>query len=90
MRMDATTLLMLAGAAVLVYYLSTQSSAVATPLSIYPSMAKSSTQKASTATVLPSSLYTATQGQAQSAIAAQCVGAYPGCTPLMADTQLGF
>jgi hypothetical protein len=100
MKMDLTTLMFLAGGAALVYYLYQQQPQAA-PLAIYPSlgwtvakpttssMAKSSTQKASTV-IAPLSLYSSAQQQNQSAMLSQCVGAYPGCTPLTGDTQLGF
>lgn len=95
------TPVLIIGAAALAYYLYHQQTTVqAAPLSIYPSlawtaqpattsMASSGTQKASTV-VAPESLYTSAQNQAQAAIAAQCVGSYPACTPLTSDTQLGF
>lgn len=99
MKFDLTTLLWVGAAAAAVYYLSQQATAAATPLSIYPSlawtgatttsMATTPAQKAST--VVPSSsLFTTTQSQAQSALLTQCTGAYPGCTPMLGDTQLGF
>lgn len=89
-------MILLAAAAVAVYLLSQQTAAAA-PLSIYPeyaytatpTMATTAQQKAATV-IPPSSLYTTTQTQAQSAIYSQCAGAYPGCTPLMGDTQLGY
>ena len=73
--------------------------AAATPLSIYPefgytakttSMAASPQQNAPAAVIPPTPLYQAVQGQEQAAILSQCAGSYPGCTVLMADTQLGF
>lgn len=100
MKIDLTTLMVLAGGIALVYYLSQQQPQAA-PLSIYPSlawtattpttssMAKSASQKAAAA-VVPSTLYTSAQQQNLSAMLSQCVGAYPGCTPLVSDTQLGF
>ena len=72
--------------------------AAPTPLSIYPefaytarttSMAASPQQKAPAA-VTPTPLYQTVQAQEQAAILSQCVGSYPGCTVLMADTQLGL
>lgn len=70
----------------------------ATPLSIYPefgytsqtSMAATPAQKASTAVITPISYYTSVQNQEQAALLSQCVGGYPGCTPMLGDTQLGF
>ena len=70
-----------------------------TPYSIYPeyaytapaqattSMASGPAQKATTA---PQSYYSVTQQAAQQALYTQCVGSYPGCTPTLGDTQLGF
>ena len=68
-----------------------------TPLSIYPeygytaqtSMAASSKQQAPAA-VTPTTYFTSVQQQEQAALLSQCVGAYPGCTPMLGDTQLGF
>ena len=103
MKINSTILMILAGGAALLYYMSQQGllgTATATPLSIYPSlawtaapattsMAATPAQKASTV-VAPMSLYSSTQAQAQQALYAQCAGSYPGCTMTMADTQLGF
>ena len=99
---DSTTWLLYAAAAAAVYYALQSSGAIPaaatpTPLSIYPeyaytaqtSMAASPGQKAPTK-VLPTPYFTAVQAQEQSAILGQCVGSYPGCTVLLADTQLGF
>lgn len=94
--MDGTTLLLLAGGAALAYYLYTSGSlAQAAPLSIYPEFAYTATptkssQSSTKQIVSPTSLYTSAQGQNVSAMYAQCAGAYPGCTPMMTDTQLGF
>ena len=70
-----------------------------TPYAVYPefaytaqtSMASTPGQKASTA-VLPASMtsWTSVQQQEQAALLTQCAGAYPGCTPMLGDTQLGF
>lgn len=70
-----------------------------TPLSIYPeyaytaqtSMASTPSQKATTS-VVPQSMTTwsSVQEQEQAALLTQCAGAYPGCTPMLGDTQLGF
>jgi hypothetical protein len=88
MKVDTTTLLLLGGAAVAIYFLS-QQAATPTPLSIYPSMAHTPIQKAST--IVPaSSLFSSTQTQAQNALLFQCVGSFPGCTPLLSDWQLGL
>lgn len=88
MNSDLTTWLWIGGAAVAVYLLS-QQTAAATPLSIYPSMAQTPKQQAST--VVPaSSLFSSTQTAAQNALFQQCAGSYPGCTPLLGDTQLGL
>lgn len=98
MKMDMTTLLWIGGAAVVLYYLSQQSAGgAATPLSIYPSLAwtattsMAKTPKQQASTVVPaSSLFSSTQTAAQNALFQQCAGSYPGCTPLLGDTQLGF
>lgn len=99
MKMDASWL-WLAGGVALAYYLYQQLPQAA-PLSIYPSlawtavtpgttsMAKTPSQKAAAA-VAPTSLYSEAQQQNQAAMLSQCVGSYPGCTPLVSDTQLGF
>jgi hypothetical protein len=71
-------------------------STTAAPVSIYPefaytaqtSMAATPAQK--TTAVQPTSLFTATQQQAAWALQTQCAGSYPGCTPLLGDTQLGL
>lgn len=100
MKMD--TLIWIAGAGALLYFLSQQQTAAApvsttaTPYSIYPSMAYTATsmatnpaQKAST--IIPAStLYTSTQQQAVNALTSQCAGSYPACTPMLGDTQLGL
>lgn len=95
------TPVLIIGAAALAYWLyHQQTTAQAAPLSIYPSlawtaqpattsMATSPAQKASTV-VAPESLYSSAQQQNISAMAAQCAGSYPACTPLVSDTQLGF
>jgi hypothetical protein len=70
-----------------------------TPLSIYPefaytattSMASTPGQQASTAKIpQPISYWSSVQEQEQAALLTQCAGAFPGCTPMMGDTQLGF
>lgn len=68
-----------------------------TPLSIYPeygytaqtSMAATPAQKAPVA-VTPTSYFTSVQQQEMSALLTQCAGAYPGCSAMLGDTQLGF
>lgn len=73
-------------------------SGTATPLSIYPefsytaqtSMSTTPNQKATTAVIPPQSFFTSVQQQEQAALLTQCAGSYPGCTPLLGDTQLGF
>lgn len=99
---STTWLLWAAAAAAVYYYLQSKGTITvatqATPLSIYPeyahtaqtSMAASPNQKAPAAPVIPNSYYTAVQAQEQAAILTQCIGSYPGCTILTADTQLGF
>ena len=72
--------------------------AVATPYSIYPefaytaqtSMAKTPAQQAPAAVIPPTNAFTSVQQQEQAALMSQCAGSWPGCTNLMADTQLGF
>lgn len=95
--MNASTLLMLAGGAAVAYYLWNQTSAQAAPLSIYPEYAYTQTQTTSMATnakqkvpAVPTGLYAVAQGANQTAMYTQCAGSYPGCTPMMSDTQLGF
>jgi hypothetical protein len=69
-----------------------------TPLSIYPefaytaqtSMATTPAQKASTAVITPINYFTSVQEQEQAALLTQCAGGYPGCTPMLGDTQLGL
>lgn len=91
--------LLIGGGAAIAVYLYTQSGGTPAPLSIYPeyaytaqtSMAASPSQHATTkAPVVPTALFAATQAQEQSALYSQCAGSYPGCTPLLSDTQLGF
>jgi hypothetical protein len=108
MKTDTETLLMLAGGAALIWYMSQNAppasgagipvySTTATPLSIYPefaytqqtSMAATPAQKAPTA-VQPTGLFTAMQQQNAWAMATQCAGSYPACTPVLGDRQLGF
>lgn len=68
-----------------------------TPLSIYPefaytaqtSMAATPAQKAPAA-VTPTAYYASVQAQEQAALLTQCAGSFPGCTPMLGDTQLGF
>jgi hypothetical protein len=88
---------------VVIYYLYTQQQQAGgstptvglmqpTSYSIYPSMASMATtsnQQASTV-VPPVSLYSATQATNTADILTQCAGSYPGCSPLLADTQLGL
>lgn len=101
MKMD--TLLWIAGAGALLYFLSQQQTAAggtvsttATPYSIYPSMAYTAASMATNPaqkapTVIPAnSLYTSTQQQAVNALTSQCAGSYPACTPMLGDTQLGL
>lgn len=100
MRNDMGTWVMVAAGVALVAYLKSTSSAqtAAAPLSIYPSlawtnvtsMAATPGQKATTAPVPPTGLFTSVQQQEQSAVLSQCAGSYPSCTPMTADTQLGF
>jgi hypothetical protein len=97
---------MLAGGAALIWYMSQNPppasglsiSTTATPLSIYPeygylqqatSMAATPAQKASTV-VQPTGYFAAMQQQNVWAMQTQCAGSYPGCTPVLGDTQLGF
>ena len=100
---DTSTWLIVGGAVALYFYLKSQgllpaALTTATPYSIYPefaytaqtSMAASPSQHASSAVITPTPLYTAVQSQEQGAVLGQCVGSYPGCTVLMADTQLGL
>lgn len=71
-----------------------------TPYSIYPefaytaqtTMAATPAQQAPAAKipVQPISAYTSVQQQEQAALMSQCAGSWPGCTNLLADTQLGF
>jgi hypothetical protein len=99
--MKSDTFLMLAGGAALLYYLWQQQKPQATPLSIYPSLAwtaqtsmamtpKQKAAAAQAAAIPPTALYSAAQQKNVAAMTTQCVGSYPGCTPLMSDTQLGF
>jgi hypothetical protein len=70
----------------------TRTTATATPLSIYPrfaSMASSPAQKATTV-IQPTTFYGSIQEREQAAVYGQCARAFPGCTPFMADTALGF
>lgn len=94
-----------AGAGLVIYFLHSQgilsiSTATATPLSVYPeyaymaqptttSMAATARQQAPAAVVPPTPLYASVQQQERSAIYQQCAGASV-CSPLTADTQLGF
>ena len=69
-----------------------------TPYSIYPefaytartTMAATPSQQAPAAVIPPTGQYTSVQQQEQSALMSQCAGSWPGCTNLLADTQLGF
>lgn len=70
-----------------------------TPYAVYPeyaytaqtSMASTPKQKASTAVVPQArTTWTSVQEQEQAALLTQCSGSYPGCTPMLGDTQLGF
>lgn len=70
-----------------------------TPYAVYPeyaytaqtSMASTPGQKATTAVVPASeSTWVSVQQQEQAALLTQCAGTYPGCTPMLGDTQLGF
>jgi hypothetical protein len=73
-----------------------------TPYSVYPewaytaqtqgtSMAASPNQMAPTAVMpKPTTYFTSVQQQEQAALMSQCMGAWPGCTPMLGDTQLGF
>jgi hypothetical protein len=69
-----------------------------TPLGIYPSlswlqqtaMAATPNQRASTAEVLPQSLFTATQMANRNSLLSQCAGSWPTCTPMAGDTFLGL
>ena len=98
--MKGDTLLWIAGAAAVLYFVSQQTGGLvtaATPYSIYPSLARtqqtsmavSPTQRASTV-MAPSGLYSATQAAEQNAMYAQCAGAYPACSAMVGDTQLGL
>jgi hypothetical protein len=83
------------GGAVAAYFASKPKPA---PLSIYPefaytaqtSMAMTPKQRAAAARVIPTPLFSTVQQEEQAAILSQCAGSYPPCTPLAADTQLGF
>lgn len=79
-----------AGAAALYYYF--QSQPVATPLSVYPSlasMAASPTQKTTAAVAPTVGEFSSVQAANVAAIASQCVGSNV-CSPLLGDTQLGL
>lgn len=87
------------GVAYLLYSKSGLAAALtATPYSIYPeyaytaqtTMAATPRQQASAAVVPPTTAYTSVQQREQAALMSQCAGSWPGCTNLMADTQLGF
>ena len=98
---DSSWIWLIAAAAALYYWQQQQQSAASTtasvalqptPYSIYPSMASmatTTTQQAST-TIQPTTLYSAMQSQNVADIMSQCAGSYPGCSPLLADTQLGL
>lgn len=68
-----------------------------TPLSIYPeysytattSMAATPRQNTNNQ-MMPIPQFASVQGQETQAIIGQCAGAYPGCTALTGDTNLGF
>ena len=88
----------LAGAAYLLYQKSGIAAAITpTPYSIYPefaytaqtTMAATQSQQAPAA-VVPTTQYTSVQQQEQAALMSQCAGSWPGCTNLLADTQLVF
>lgn len=92
----------LAGVGYLIYTKTGLAAAIArsqaTPYSIYPefaytaqtTMAATPTQQASAAVIPPTSAYTSVQQQEQAALMSQCAGSWPGCTNMLADTQLGF
>jgi hypothetical protein len=84
---------MLAGAAAGLYFL-WKNLPVAAPLAIYPEYGYTAgpppPADPKNPPPAPQSLYTSVQGANQAAIYAQCAGSYPGCTPTMADTQLGL
>lgn len=89
----------LAGAAYLLYQKSGLAAATTpTPYSIYPefaytaqtTMAATPGQQAPAAVVPPTGQFTSVQQQEQAALMSQCAGSWPGCTNLLADTQLGF
>ena len=86
MKQNDWTWIYLGAAAAVALYMASRPQAA--PLSIYPSMAASSTQKAPAAAVQPMGLFSSIQQQEQTAILSQCVGSYPYCTPLMPDTSL--
>jgi hypothetical protein len=84
-----TWLLLGAGLAVLLYL---KFQRQATPLWIYPSLAASTTQQASTAgapPVVPTPQYSSVQQQEVAALYAQCAGS-PTCSIVVGDTQLGI
>lgn len=91
MKFDTNTLWLIAGVAA-AYFL-WKSLPAAAPLSIYPEFAYTAQTPPADPNKpppVPMGLYSSVQGANQAAIYAQCAGAYPGCTVMMSDTQLGF